>query len=211
MQQKMQKVKGFIKFIIRPVPLFTLGMFPIIIKGTSLINALLLGLAFVISAFVVSVVNTFASKFFSRQLMPAVCVLAGAAAVCLVGFIFTKLSLFDMYTLGAVLPLTAADPLIVTGLVRQNEKGSISGAFINAAVFSAAFFAVVLIVSAVREFLYTGAIFGLTVLDESHRISSAIMPFFGIIMLGLAAAFFAWISEKMRRRRDAERNIGYDN
>ena len=207
----MQKVKDFIKFVVRPVPLFTLGMFPIIIKGTSLINALLLGLAFAISAFAVSAVSAFASKIFSKQLMPAVCVLAGAVAVCLVGFIFTKLSVFDMYTLGAVLPLTAVDPLIVTGLVRQNEKESVSGAFINAAVFSAAFFAVVLIVSVVREFLYTGAIFGLTILDESHRISSAVMAFFGIIMLGLAAAFVAWVSDKMRRRRDAERSIGYDN
>lgn len=207
----MQKVKDFITFIIRPVPLFTLGMFPIIIKGTSLVNALLLGFAFAISAFAVSAVSTFASKVFSRRIMPAVCVITGAAAVCLTGFIFTKLSVFDMYTLGAVLPLTAVDPLIVTGLVRQNEKESASGAFINAAVFSAVFFAAVSAVSAIREFLYTGGLFGLTVLDESHRLSSAAMPFFGMLMLGGAAALIAWISEKLRSRHDAERNIGYDN
>lgn len=207
----MQKIKELLKSIIRPVPLFSLGLFPIILMGTSLINALLLGLAFVISAFAVTAVSIFASRVLSKRLMPAVCVVTGAVAVCFVGFVFTKLSLFDMYTLGAVLPLTAVDPLIVTGLVRQNEEETVKGAFISAAVFSAAFFAVVLVVSAIRELLYTGSLFGITLLDEGHRLPAAIMPFFGMLMLGVAAALVAWITEKHRQRRDAERNIGYDD
>lgn len=208
----MQRIKDIIKYVVQPVPLFTLGLFPIILKGTSLINALLLGFAFVVSAFAVSAVNIFASKIFSKRLMPAVCVVTGSVTVCLVGFIFTKLSLFDMYNLGAVLPLTAADPLIVTGLVRQNEnEKSALGVFINAGVYSAVFFSVALVISALREFLYTGGLFGVTVLDESYRASSAALPFFGIIALGLVAAVTAWITGKIRSRRDAERNIGYDN
>ena len=207
----MQRIKGLFKSIIRPVPLFSLGLFPIILMGTSLINALLLGLAFVVSAFAVTAVSIFASRVLSKRLMPAVCVVTGAAAVCFAGFVFTKLSLFDMYTLGAVLPLTAVDPLIVTGLVRQNEEETVKGAFISAAVFSAAFFSVFLVVSAVRELLYTGSLLGITLLDEAHRMPAAVMPFFGMLMLGVAAALAAWITEKHRQRRDAERNIGYDD
>ena len=74
----MQRIKDIIKYVVQPVPLFTLGLFPIILKGTSLINALLLGFAFVVSAFAVSAVNIFASKIFSKRLMPAVCVVTGS-------------------------------------------------------------------------------------------------------------------------------------
>lgn len=195
----MRKFKEICNRLFCPVPIFAFGLFPIIIKGTSVVNALLLGLVFVISAFTITALSLLLPRLLSKTLLTAAYAAAAALAVCLVGFIFTKLSLFDMNTLGAVLPLAAVDPLITAALVRQNSGKSAKSSFISAAVYSACFLLLTFAVSAVREFLYTGSIFGITVLSEWHRVFSAALPFFGMIMLAFIAAGVRFVSDKLGR------------
>ncbi len=193
--------------VYRPVPIFVLGLFPIILKGTHIANALMLCLAFILSSFTVTALSLVVPRFAVKSLRPVIYASAGAFVVCAAGLILTKIAVLDMYKLGAVLPLAAMDPLIVTGLVGQTEKENAKQKFISAAVYSACFCALTIMVSVIREFLYTGSIFGLTLLDESHRFFSAEIPFFGIILLAMIAAALSWAENKIKERRSAKGGI----
>lgn len=170
------------------------GLFPVILKGVTVKNALLLGLAFVISAFTATALSLVLPRFLQKTLLTAAYAAASAVAVCLAGFIFTKLSLFNMNDIGAVLPLAAVDPLIITALARQNSGKGAKSSFAAAALYSACFFLLTFAVSAVRELLFTGSVFGIRLLGEDYRVFSAELPFFGIIMLAFIAAAvrFVW-------------------
>ena len=104
-------------------------------------------------------------------------------------------------SLGIYLYLLAS-AAVVSAVFTGKRISTIPAAGAWALRYSGGFAMAALIISAIREVLAYGTIWGLP-LPEPFRFSGVSMPFFGFIMFGIFSAGYQWIRRLLEERREA--------
>lgn len=188
-----------------PVLIGALGLYPVVAAGYSLRNGVALSIMMLIMMMPVCLISGFAGQKVPNWVRPAAVLLLSAAFYLPAYLLVEKMMPGVSSKLGICGGLMIANSIILS---RANDYAPdhISFAVVADSLGCTIGFAIVIcLVSALRELLSTGALWGQTITYQ--RVAQAIVakPFFAFLLLGFLAALVQWINSK--RDQDGKRRV----
>lgn len=195
------KIKEIFKSgILTENPLFIqfLGLCPALATGTSLINALVMGLS---STFVLVCSNALISLL--RKLIPEKIQIA-SYLVIIGGFVTVVDLLLEAYlnpvyhALGVFVPLIVVNCMILGRAEIFASKNRVLPSLFDGVAMGLGFTLALCILGAIREILGTGAILGFKLFGGVAPLSIMALPAGGFLTLGFLIAFVQYLSNRKK-------------
>jgi electron transport complex protein RnfE len=183
-----------------PVFVRVLAMCPVLAVTNSCMNGLTMGLA---SLFVLTASNMLVAmlrRWIPHQVRIACFVLIIATFVTIVDYAIQAISLELHQNLGAFISLIVANCLILSRAEAFAARNTVLRSTLDGLGMGVGFLIALLAMSAVRELLGAGALFGVQVMPDSFEPWIVmVLPGGGFFTLGLWLLLFNWL----RQRREA--------
>ncbi len=194
-----------------PVLVQVLGICPVAAAATSVFNALALALVFTVSLILCEVVASLLLKKAPRWVRVGIYVILGAAVVFPVMYALELYSQTLLTGLGIYLPLMAMSSFNCVHCEKYAVKHSVKLSFFDAVASAAGYSAVLLAVGLVREILGAGKLAGFDIVPLKG-LSGVLMPFGGLFVIGILAAFHkrSILKRKPRKAADIEKRFVLD-
>lgn len=176
-----------------------LGLCPTLAVSTSVVNAIGMGLA---ATFVLLGSNIFISslrKFFPKEIRIPCFIIVIATFVTIVELIMKAYFPALSKALGIFIPLIVVNCIIMARAEAFASKNSIVPSIFDALGMGIGFTLALVIISAIRELLGTGAILGIPILKGYEPILVMILPPGALLTLGLLIAFTRILKLKKQR------------
>ena len=196
-------------FLNNPVIMQGMGLAPVVILATSGRNALMLAVAVALLLTPSRVLSFWISKLvplhehaseeeLRAKLLPRGLIYCGTASVVYLIFypLLQKLFGMDLLTLGIYLPMLVVEPLLIYryGRVQETPRKAVS----KGLRVTVGYAVVLLLVGCIREWLSTGAVFGVAVTANTILMPLASMPAGGFILLGVISAVWRALAARYR-------------
>jgi Na+-translocating ferredoxin:NAD+ oxidoreductase subunit E len=184
-----------------PVFCLALGLCPVLAIGTSVVNAVGMGVAVIISLMCSNILISLLRKWIPEKVRTP-CFMIIIAAIVSVVDLFMKANYADMSSrLGIYIPLIAVNCLVLRrGQTFALKNNAIKSA-VDGVVMGLGFAGALFIVAAVREFLGNNTLFGLTVFPGFHPLSVFTYAPGGFFIL----AAICWIANHRRLRKETDK------
>ena len=196
-------------FLNNPVIMQGMGLAPLVVLATSGRNALMLAVAVALLLTPSRVISFFLSKLvpleenaseeeLRAKLLPRGLLYCGTAAVVYLAVypILDHLFGVELLTLGIYLPMLVVVPLLIYryGRVQETPRKAVS----KGLRVTVGYAVVLLLVGCIREWLSTGAVFGVAVTANTILMPLASMPAGGFILLGVTSAVWRALAARYR-------------
>lgn len=175
-------------FINNPVIMQGLGIAPIVIPDTSLMNALVLAVAVMLLLTPTRMIAAAISRRAGLKRRGVIFVLTAGVVFVGVAYVMDWMFGYTVQNVGIYLPLLIMEPLILKRYESDNPE-SFTSSFKKGIITSLGFCLVLFLIGGLRELLALGQLGGLEVLRVS-LFPLAAMPAGGFIILGLVAAIW---------------------
>ena len=196
-------------FLNNPVIMQGMGLAPLVVLATSGRNALMLAVAVALLLTPSRVIGYFLSKLvpleenaseeeLRAKLLPRGLIYCGTAAVVYMGIypILDHLFGVELLTLGIYLPMLVVEPLLIYryGRVQETPRKAVS----KGLRVTVGYAVVLLLVGCIREWLASGAVFGVALTSNTILMPLAAMPAGGFILLGVISAVWRALAARYR-------------
>ena len=186
------KAKGYIR---NPVLVQVIGICPVAAAATSALNGAVLALICTLSLIACEVVASLCLKKASRWVRMGLYPLIGAVVVTPVMYLLEKQETAVFSSLGIYLPLLIMNSLNCVSCEKVAVKSSVKPSFFDAVATSVGYSAVLIAVGIIREISGSGSLFGIDI-PFIHGMAGALMPFGGLMAIGILAAIHKNIVSK---------------
>lgn len=196
-------------FLNNPVIMQGMGLAPLVVLATSGRNALMLAVAVALLLTPSRIISFFLSKLvpleenaseeeLRAKLLPRGLLYCGTAAVVYLAVypILDHLFGVELLTLGIYLPMLVVEPLLVYRYARVQETPR--KAVSKGLRVTVGYAVVLLLVGCIREWLATGAVFGVALTPDAILMPLASMPAGGFILLGVISAVWRALAARYR-------------
>lgn len=196
-------------FLNNPVIMQGMGLAPLVVLATSGRNALMLAVAVALLLTPSRIISFFLSKLvpleenaseeeLRTKLLPRGLLYCGTAAVVYLAVypILDHLFGVELLTLGIYLPMLVVEPLLVYRYARVQETPR--KAVSKGLRVTVGYVVVLLLVGCIREWLATGAVFGVALTPDAILMPLASMPAGGFILLGVISAVWRALAARYR-------------
>lgn len=196
-------------FLNNPVIMQGMGLAPLVVLATSGRNALMLAVAVALLLTPSRIISFFLSKLvpleenaseeeLRAKLLPRGLLYCGTAAVVYLAVypILDHLFGVELLTLGIYLPMLVVEPLLVYRYARVQETPR--KAVSKGLRVTVGYVVVLLLVGCIREWLATGAVFGVALTPDAILMPLASMPAGGFILLGVISAVWRALAARYR-------------
>ncbi|MBM3248858.1 MAG: electron transport complex subunit E [Candidatus Omnitrophica bacterium] len=176
-----------------------LGLCPTLAVSTSVVNAIGMGVA---ATFVLLGSNIFISslrKFFPKEIRIPCFIIVIATFVTIVELVMKAYFPALSRALGIFIPLIVVNCIIMARAEAFASKNSILPSIFDALGMGIGFTLALVIISAIRELLGTGAILGISLFKSYDPILMMILPPGALLTLGLLIAFTRILKSKKQR------------
>lgn len=170
-----------------PVLVQVIGICPVAAAATSVINAAVLSVIFSVSLILCEVVASLMLKKFPRWVRMGIYSVIGLGVVFPVMFVFERYSVSAFSSLGIYLPLMIMSSFNCVHCESFAVKNSVKLSFFDAVASLIGYCSVLMITGTVREVLGNGTFLGIN-LPFIHPMSGLLMPFGGLLVIGVLAA-----------------------
>ena len=196
-------------FLNNPVIMQGMGLAPLVVLATSGRNALMLAVAVALLLTPSRVISFFLSKLvpleenaseeeLRAKLLPRGLLYCGTAAVVYLAVypILDHLFGVELLTLGIYLPMLVVEPLLTYryGRVQETLRKAVS----KGLRVTVGYAVVLLLVGCIREWLASGAVFGVALTSNTILMPLAAMPAGGFILLGVISAVWRALAARYR-------------
>jgi Na+-translocating ferredoxin:NAD+ oxidoreductase subunit E len=190
--------RGIIKE--NPVFCLALGLCPVLAIGTSLVNAIGMGVAVIVSLTCSNILISLLRKWIPEKVRTPCFIIIIAVVVTVVDLLMKANSADVSSRLGIYVPLIAVNCLVLrrgqTYALKNNAfKSAMDGIAMGLGFSGALFF-----VAAIREFLGNNTLFGLTVLPGFHPLSVFTYAPGGFFVL----AAILWLANHRRMKKETD-------
>ena len=196
----MIRLGGYLR---NPVLVQVIGICPVAAAATSLANSLVLSVVFTVSLILCEIIASLMLKKTARWIRVGIYTIIGAAVVFPAMFLLERYSTAVLSGLGIYLPLMAMSSFNSVHCEKYAVKHSVKESFYDAVASSIGYCGVLLIVGIVREIAGAGKIAGFDIVPVKG-LSGFLMPFGGMIVIGLLAAFHKQRVMKTKRSHAAD-------
>lgn len=204
----MIKLGGYLR---NPVLVQVIGICPVAAAATSLVNSLILSAVFTVSIIICEVIASLMLKKTARWIRVGIYIVIGAAVV------FPSMYLLEIYNtevlsgLGIYLPLMAMSSFNSVHCEKYAVKHTVRESFYDAVASSIGYGAVLIAAGFIREIAGAGKIAGFDIIPVKG-LSGFLMPFGGMIVIGLLAAFHKnrVVKNKLSHASDIEKRFVLD-
>ena len=190
-------------YLRNPVLVQVIGICPVAAAATSLVNSLVLSVVFTVSLILCEVIASLLLKKTARWIRVGIYIIIGAAVVFPSMFLLEKYSTAVLSGLGIYLPLMAMSSFSSVHCEKYAVKHTVKESFYDAVASSIGYCAVLLAVGVIREIIGAGRIAGVGIVPLKG-LSGFLMPFGGMIVIGLLAAFHKYRVLKNNRSRASD-------
>ena len=206
--KKMIRLGGYLR---NPVLVQVVGICPVAAAATSLANAVVLSVVCTVSLILCEVIASLLLKKVPRWVRVGLYVIIGSAVV------FPAMAALERYNiellsgLGIYLPLMAMSSFNCVHCEKYAVKHNVKYSFYDAVASSIGYCGVLLLVGIIREIIGAGKIAGFDI-APLKGLNGFLMPFGGMIVIGLLAAFHKnrVMKNKASRAADIEKRFVLD-
>ncbi len=175
-------------FLNNPVIMQGMGLAPLMIAATTGHNALMLSVAVLLLLTPTRVIAALVCRSGRYQFRALIYCLTSSTVFMVMYFPLRAIFDVDLFQLGIYLPLLVVEPLIIKRYERP-QRERLSVAFKKGLRTTAGYVLVLMLMGCLREFLATGAVFGVAV----KQLPFALLPFAnlpagGFLLLGMVCA-----------------------
>ncbi len=174
-----------------PVLVQVAGICPVVAATTSVINAVSLSLIFMLSLVLCETLASLLFKKFPRWVRMGLYPVINLLIVFPVMYAFEYFSLSLSSSLGIYLPLMVMNALIFIQCETFAVKNTVKMSFFDALACSVGYGVVLIGVGTIREIFGSGTFLGVNI-PFINGMSGLLMPFGGLFIIGVLAAFHKW-------------------
>jgi electron transport complex protein RnfE len=178
-----------------PVLIQAVGVFPIIAMAVSLKSAIALCAITSAVLLVCEVATSLLLRRFPHWLRIGLYMLLGILVVLPASLFFEKFAPNETAKLGIVLPLLAFNSMVALRCEKFARRNAVGTTVLNALSTIFAYSLIVVFVGAVRELLGSGTLYDIP-LSPLPKAAGLLMPFGGLLILGLASALLKWFAAR---------------
>lgn len=195
--KNMIRLGGFIR---NPILVQVVGICPAAAAATSVINAVVISVMLSLSLILCEVVASLMLKKVPRWVRMGIYSIIGLIVIFPVMFVFERYSLSSFSSLGIYLPLMIMSSLNCVRCEKYAVKHSVKLSFFDAIASLTGYCSIILVTGTVREIFGNGTFLGFS-LPFIHSMNGLLMPFGGLMVIGILAA----VHKAMIIRRQPEK------
>lgn len=179
-----------------PVLVFMLGLCPLLAASETLFSGMTMGAAVIITLVLSGIVISLIRKIIPENIKIIVYMLIIACFVTAIELLLQAFLPPMAEKLGIYLPLLTVSGFTLAKAECVAGRKKVGTAVVDAVITGISFFAVIFVLSFVRELLGCGTLFGLRILPAEYCIQTVGMPVGAFMLLGVLLAMFGKITSR---------------
>lgn len=183
-----------------PVLVMMLGLTPLLAASETLFSGLTMGASVIFTLVLSCTVISLIRKIIPSQIKTIVYMLIIACFVTVIELLLRAFIPPMADSLGVYLPLLTVSGIVLARAENFSDKNGVGASALDALICGIGFFAVIFVLSFVRELLGCGTLFGLCIFPAEYSMLIVGMPVGAFMLLGLIIAVFNKIVEKEGRK-----------
>ena len=181
-----------------PVLVLMIGLCPVLAVSTSLFNAVGMSIAFTFVLLFSNLTVSLLRKFTPDEIRIPVFIIVISTFVTIIDYVVRAYSPELQKQLGVFLPLIVVNCIIIARAEAFAYKNTVVSSILDAFGTSLGFLIVMVVISAIREFLGNGGLFSKTIMEKP--VLFMLMPPGGFVTIGLLMGILNHIKLKKQEK-----------